>query len=224
MSLNYLTVPANTTSPQGLIVLLHGWGANARDVQALAPYLKQPAYQYIFPEAPFPHPSTPAGKMWYDLTPDLQFEGTPGFRDRPDVSQSRQQLTDLLQTLAQTTGVPLSRTILAGFSQGGAMTLDVGLSLPLAGLMVLSGYLHAPPAAQSAPPTLMVHGIQDMVVPITAARRAKNALQAQGIAVQYQEYEGMGHEISLLVLEQMQAFINTVLHSSVNTPEETTIG
>ncbi len=135
--------------------------------------------------------------------------GTAQFSDRPDLTQSRQLLTDFLNGLTDQLQIPLSRTILGGFSQGGAMTLDVGLSLPLAGLMVLSGYLHAPPKLQAgnAPPVLMVHGKQDMVVPVAAAQKSRDSLQALGVPVQYQEYPLMGHEIQLPVLEQLQTFV-----------------
>jgi len=213
MSLKAITIPASTPSPQGLVVLLHGWGANAQDVQDLAPYMNLPRYQYVFPDAPFPHPYNPVGKMWYDLIAEFQFESTPGFIDRPDLSASRQALTDFLHQLSETTSIPFSRTVLGGFSQGGAMTLDVGLQLPLAGLMVLSGYLHAPIPVETHPPILMVHGKQDAVVPLKAAQNARDYLNAKGLTVKYQEFDNMGHEISPFVLHQMQVFVNTTLGS-----------
>jgi phospholipase/carboxylesterase len=223
MSLQAITIPAAIKSPQGLIVLLHGWGANAQDILALAPSMNSSEYQYVFPDAPFPHPYNPIGRMWYDLTQDFQFESTPGFRDRPDLSTSRQSLTTFLHTLKAETGIPFSKTILGGFSQGGAMTLDVGLTLPLAGLMVLSGYLHAPIVAQTLPPILMVHGKQDSVVPLLSAERARDSLVEQGLKLYYQEFENLGHEISLQVLEQMQVFANNVLGGIANAVEETKI-
>ncbi|HAA33061.1 MAG TPA: serine esterase, partial [Cyanobacteria bacterium UBA8553] len=62
-----------------------------------------------------------------------------------------------LKSLQDTTGIPLESTILSGFSQGAAMALDVGLMLPLAGLVSLSGYLPSKPkltARKSFPPVL----------------------------------------------------------------------
>jgi len=213
MTLQAITVPPTTGKPpQGSIVILHGWGASAQDVRSLAPFLDLSAYQLIFPDAPFPHPQAPGGRMWYDFPNNFNFQGTPAFRTRDDLSTSRQLLVDLLKSLHQTTGIPLSRTILGGFSQGAAMTLDVGLGLPLAGLMVLSGYLHAPIAHQQAafPPVLMVHGRQDTVVPLTAAKQALSSLQSLGVQVRYQEFD-MGHEIQPLVLAKVQSFVKELL-------------
>jgi phospholipase/carboxylesterase len=121
-------------------------------------------------------------------------------------------LTDFLKALPTTTGVPLSRTVLGGFSQGGAMTLDVGLGLPLAGLMVLSGYLHAPivPSQTALPPVLMIHGKQDSVVPLAAAQRALASLRSLGAEVRYQEFD-MGHEIQPIVLKLIQSFVEELL-------------
>lgn len=208
MSLRAIAIPAQNQQPSTLLVALHGWGANADDLASLASYLDHPGYQMIFPDAPFPHPYSPAGRMWYSLPDDYSFFSQDAFRQQPELVESRQLLTEWLMTLEATTGIPLHRTILAGFSQGGAMTLDVGLSLPVGALMVLSGYFHAPPLVQSSPipPILMVHGWRDQVVSVEAARRAKNALLELGATVQYHELD-MGHEIPFTVLGIMQSFM-----------------
>jgi phospholipase/carboxylesterase len=157
-----------------------------------------PEYQFIFPDAPFPHPQVPGGRAWYSLET----------REYQGLATSGQMLLEWLLSLESVTGVPLNRTILSGFSQGGAMTLDVGLILPLAGLCCLSGYLHSEPQAGDSPlpPVLIVHGRQDSVVPVGAAQQARAKLTALGANVTYHEFE-IGHEISPDVLELMQKFI-----------------
>jgi phospholipase/carboxylesterase len=202
VSLKTITVPSATGKPaKGIIVALHGWGANAQDLASLAPFLNLPDYEFIFPDAPFPHPYGVGGKMWYD------FEGNRGY------TESRQILRDWLLSLETSTGIGLEGTILSGFSQGGAMTLDVGLSLPLAGLISLSGYLH-PISIQenqdSFAPILIVHGTLDTVVPVSAAQNAREMLKNLGASVEYQEFE-MGHEVQPGVLELMRSFILEVL-------------
>lgn len=194
--------PKTNQTPKGLIILLHGWGANANDLEDLAPMLDLPDYRFEFPDAPFPHPMVSWGKMWYDLE-SAKYEGLP---------TSRELLIKWLASLETETGIPLERTILAGFSQGGAMTLDVGLTLPLAGLVSMSGYLHSRPqlSRENVPPVLMVHGRQDPVVPLEAAKRSLDSLTAAGVQVQYQEFD-MGHEIRPQVVKLVRTFIVEVM-------------
>jgi phospholipase/carboxylesterase len=212
-SLQTITVPPQSNQPpKGLIMILHGWGASAQDVAALSSFSHLPDFQFVFPDAPFPHAYSSSGRAWYDFPNNFSFQSSPEFRDRPDLSSSRQLLQDLIKMQSEQTGVPLSKIILGGFSQGGAMTLDVGIDLPLAGLMVLSGYLHAPlqPQRSSLPPALVVHGRQDTVVPLTAAHQVRDRLVTLGVPLTYEEYN-MGHEIQPIVLTQMQTFVNTVI-------------
>lgn len=88
------------------------------------------------------------------------------------------------------------------------MTLDVGLTLPLGGLICLSGYLHSmsPALGSALPPVLIAHGTQDTVVPVSAAVRARDSLTAWGSSVQYQEFN-MGHEIRPEVVDLMRSFV-----------------
>ena len=195
--------PASGQTPTGVIVALHGFGANARDLQPLAPVMNLPNYQFLFLEAPFPYPGLPGGRMWYDLYGE----------DREGLNASRQKLADWLQSLESRTGLPLSRTILSGFSQGGAMTIDVGLSFPLAGLVSLSGFLHGPlqpKNPETLPPALLVHGRQDQVVPLAEAQRARDSLEALAVEVTYREFN-MGHEITPEVLALVRDFARDVL-------------
>jgi phospholipase/carboxylesterase len=144
--------------------------------------------------------------MWYNLQS----------RDDQGLTASRQQLTDWLNSLESRTGVPLSRTVLAGFSQGGAMALEVGLTLPLAGLMCMSGYLHSKPKpmqGKSFPPVLIVHGRQDQMVPLSSAQSAREALKAVGVSVEYQEFD-MGHIVIPAVFGVMRNFVMDSVQAS----------
>jgi phospholipase/carboxylesterase len=200
-TLEFISVPPESEqAPSGLIVTLHGWGASADDVASLLPFFNLPNYQFVFPNAPFPYPYAATGRAWYDLRTENMYQG---------LTQSRQILTDWLLSLESVTGVPLSRTVLSGFSQGAAMTLDVGLNLPLAGLVAMSGYLH-PEAGKTTknifPPTLITHGRKDEVVPLSAAVKARETLESVGVPVQYEEFD-MGHEIGLQMLELLRNFV-----------------
>ena len=198
--------PPHAEQAEWLLVILHGWGSNAADVAGLAPYLQLPKLAVRCVEAPFPHPQALGGRMWYSFPFGYDFRSPPAFDHLEDLQISRRQLHQTLEALAAITEVPLARTILAGFSQGGAMTLDVGSRLPLAGQIVLSGYLHSPPTPPSAPrPVLMVHGHQDPVVPVVLARQCKHALKQVGLAPRYVELP-IGHEISPEAIEVIVDF------------------
>jgi phospholipase/carboxylesterase len=199
LSLNAIAIPpANGQPPEYLLILLHGWGADASDLAPLATVFNFPDVQYLFPNAPFPHPQVPNGRAWYALE-------TPEYTG---LEASRQMLRDWLLTLPENTGVPLERVFLGGFSQGGAMTMDVGLSLPFKGLICLSGYLHGTPEvkAESLAPVFIAHGTEDTVVPVQAAQRLRELLLSLGTTVDYHELE-MGHEIPMPVLSALNQFL-----------------
>ena len=179
-------------------MVLHGWGANSQDLAPLVPLLNLPNYHFLLPNAPFSHPQVPGGKMWYDLDRE----------DYKGLTLSQQALTSWLMSLPRTIGIPLESTILAGFSQGGAMALDVGLNLPLAGIVCMSGYLHRAPqeVEPPLPSILIVHGRQDTVVPLNAAHRVRDYLLNLGAPMQYKEFD-MGHEIRPEALEVIREFI-----------------
>ncbi len=190
--------PKTPDATKGVVVMLHGWGANAKDLTSLVPSLNLPDYKFFSVEAPFPHPQVPNGKMWYNLEVE----------DRQGLATSQRALTDWLQALPETTNIPFSRTCLLGFSQGGAMALDIGIRFPLAGIVSLSGYLHEQPQPQTdrIPPVFMAHGTNDPVVPINMSYQARETLESLGSSIDYQEF-AMGHEIALPVLESVKNFI-----------------
>ncbi|MEM8718638.1 MAG: dienelactone hydrolase family protein [Cyanobacteria bacterium P01_G01_bin.39] len=201
MKLNIEAISAlpNGTDPNYLLVVLHGWGANYQDFVPFAKVLNFPGFGYMFPNAPFDHFQVPGGKAWYALE-NKDFTG---------LRESRQFLLEWLNSLEAATGVPLAKTIMAGFSQGGAMTLDVGLTLPLAAVCSFSGYLHYQPQAsenQTFPPTLIVHGKQDSVVPLEAALKARDELTKIGVTVDYHEFD-MAHEVNESALALFKQFI-----------------
>ena len=198
----------NKTDSDRLIVLLHGWGANAQDVASLIEAISMISIPFrgLLPNAPFDHPMVPGGKQWYGFPPGFDFRTPHDFAAQADLQSSRQQLLSWMRALPEQTGIPLERTLMGGFSQGGAMTLDVGPSLPLAGMLILSSYSHAPIAECITPrPVLVLHGHQDPVVPISKSVDTKDQLEAQGLKVTYQTFD-MGHEVSLDALKVASQF------------------
>jgi phospholipase/carboxylesterase len=207
MELTSIAVPAPSGNARSTVVLLHGWGANDRDLLSIAQELNLPDCQFIFPNATFAHSGMPGARMWYELGPQLEFD-----RDPEGIAASRTAIVALLERVAIETKIPLSRTVLAGFSQGGAMTLDVGTCLPVAGLVSMSGYLHAAldPATATTKPALVMHGSADPVVTFAAAGRVCEALKQVGIGVEFHEF-AIGHGICPEEIAVLRAFLVKVL-------------
>lgn len=98
------TQPSNGQPPELVFVLLHGWGANYRDLMPLTPMLNLPSCLFLFPNAPFPHPHVSGGRAWYALE-----------NDNEGLEESAQALYRWLLSLEDTTGVPLAKTFLGAF-------------------------------------------------------------------------------------------------------------
>jgi len=153
-------------------------------------------------------------RAWYDIL------GTDLVRREDETSiRASQVAVERLIAREVERGVARARIVLAGFSQGAAITLQTGLrqSEPLAGLMVLSGYLPladslaAERALQSARvPILMAHGESDPVIPIGRATASRDHLQTLGYVVQWHEYP-MQHSLSAEELGDIAAFLTTAL-------------
>jgi phospholipase/carboxylesterase len=207
-------------APSASIVWLHGLGADGfdfvpvvRELQALG----APPARYVFPHAPM-RPVTINGgyvmRAWYDIL------GTQIDRreDEGGLRQSQTQVEALLDREVAR-GTPRSRIVLAGFSQGGAITLQAGLRQPerLAALVVLSAYLPLAAGAgaeSSAPgravPIFMAHGRDDTVIPIDRGRASREALEALGCRVQWHEY-AMPHSVSEEELRDLARFLSDAL-------------
>ena len=180
------------------LVLLHGWGADADDLLELGAMLVGPEVSVVALRAPEPHPYG-SGRQWYGLQPI----------DWSQLPAARAALSQRLQALGE--GIPLQATVLLGFSQGGAMALDVGSQLPLAGIVACSGYPHEgwqPPA--TAPAVLLSHGREDPVVPWAASEEVQRLLQQAGVKAELLSFSG-GHSIDTDVLPQIAGFVQQQL-------------
>ena len=190
--------------PQWSVIWLHGLGADGNDFVPIVPELVRrdwPAIRFVFPHAPVRAVTINNGmpmRAWYDIR-DLDFANRA---DEQGVAESVAQVEALIAR-EESRGIPASRIVLAGFSQGGAITLAAGLrrSEPLAGLVGLSTYL---PAAHKAAevlvdgaarqPVFMGHGTQDPMVPFMAGEHSAKALEVLGFEVVFHRYP-MPHSV-----------------------------
>ena len=186
------------------VIWMHGLGADGHDFEPVVPWLGLPANfgaRFVFPHAPAIPVTLNQGMVmpaWYDIVEiDLARR-----HDRDGILQSRASVGDLIAREIER-GIPASSIVLAGFSQGGAVALDVGLRYEerLAGIMALSAYLLLEDEiegeraeANFGTPFLQVHGTHDPMVPVTRGQAARDQLVGMGYDVQWQEYP-MQHEV-----------------------------
>ena len=205
--LERIDLPPNGRPSQGCLITLHGRGVTGNDLVPLARELHLPGLRYIFPHAPFPFPSAWGGRAWYELPP----------HDDEGIRESRRLLIKLIDELAATGEAP-EHIALTGFSQGAVMSLDVGLRYGkrLAGVIALSGYLHAPDRlhAERSPqsrtmPILLCHGTEDPLLPVEGSRQAARLLSKDGFPVTLKEYP-MGHEVISDEVAEMTRFLLTL--------------
>lgn len=204
------------------VIWLHGLGADGHDFEPIVPMLRTSDVRFVFPHAP-PLPVTINGghvmPAWYDIR-SLDFDA----RDREDVSQiatSTERVRALVDRELQR-GIPSTRIVIAGFSQGAAMALHVGVrhELPLAGIVALSGYLVCDDklAAERHAANLKTavhggHGAHDDVVPLVAGHQWRDALVRTGTpatTLAWHEYP-MGHEVCPPQLEHVGAWLRARL-------------
>ena len=200
--------------PETSVIWLHGLGADGSDFVPIVPALGlRTPVRFVFPHAPRRAVTINAGmvmRAWYDV---LAREGARR-EDEDGIRESARRIEELIAAEV-TRGVAPGRVILAGFSQGGAMTLHVGLrhAERLGGLLVLSAYLplahtaaaEASPAGRGAP-VFLGHGTEDPLIPLARARAARDALAGLGCPVEYREYP-IAHTVSDAEIRDVGAWL-----------------
>ena len=217
MSLKTIEVET-AANPRASVIVLHGLGADGNDFVPVAEQLDLAAVgpvRFVFPHSPTRPVSINGGYVmpaWYDILGPGAAEDEAGLR-------ASQALVEALIANEVARGVPASRIVLAGFSQGCAMTLMTGLRQAdrLAGLACLSGYL--PLAAKTeaerhpgnhALPIFMAHGRSDGMIPIARATGSRDALQALGYTVEWHEYP-MQHSVCPQEIADLNRWLLKVL-------------
>jgi phospholipase/carboxylesterase len=211
-------------NPVASVIVLHGLGADGNDFVPVAQELDLAsvgAVRFIFPHGPT-RPVTINGgfvmRAWYDiLGTDLGVAGQK-LEDEAGLRES-QALVEELVARENARGIPSSRIVLAGFSQGCAMTFMTGLRFGerLAGLLGMSGYLPLAAltaaersAANAGVPIFQAHGTADPVIPIARAIASRDALIALGYPVEWHAYP-MPHSVCAQEITDMNRWLLKVL-------------
>ncbi len=209
LSLSYvLSVPGGKPAQQPMptVFVLHGRGADAHDLADIAPLIDN-NYRFIFPNAPEPFEPAPGftfGYTWFHSFPP----------DRDSLIRSRQLLLRFIDEILARYPTPPGKVMLSGFSQGGLVSLDAGYRTQekLAGIVVMSGALYEAdlPPLEPDIPVLIVHGTEDEMIPVHAARRARRILEQHGIRPEYHEF-AMGHYVTPESMAVVKDFIRRCL-------------
>lgn len=208
------------TPPAAAVIWLHGLGADGNDFVPIVPELglsSELRVRFVFPHAPM-RPVTINGgyimRAWYDLA----VRRDEFFQDADHIAESVGLLHDLIERECAR-GIPASRIVVAGFSQGGAIALHGALRFPrsLAGAVILSApapfmeeLLREAPAANANLPIFLAHGIYDQVVPAAYSQHAAALLKARNQPLEWHAYP-IEHSVNLEEIRDIGRFLTRVL-------------
>lgn len=206
--------------PSAAVLWLHGLGADGHDFEPLVPELNWPGapdIRYVFPHAPL-RPVTINGGMpmraWYDIVS----LGSGRDHDQQGIADSVNQAARLLRR-ERDRGIAADRIVVAGFSQGGAIALQLALRFPekLAGLIALSTYLLLDRRMQADAheanlglPVFVGHGSQDPMVPCHLGEKVAERLRGMGYAVEWHSYV-MPHSVCPQEVADLAAWLRARL-------------
>lgn len=206
--------------PTASIIWLHGLGADGHDFEPIIPELRLPLtlpLRFVFPHAPLRAVTINNGyvmRAWYDIA--MSERGLE--QNHEHIRESEKLLQAVIEKEIRR-GIPCENVVLAGFSQGGAIALHVGLRYPetLAGIMALSApvpYAESLVAevhpANAAVPVFIAHGTDDRVVPYDLVQQAHRRMEARGLKLERHTYV-MGHTLVPDEIRDIAAWLIRVL-------------
>jgi thioredoxin 1 len=197
-------------SPERVLLLVHGLGADERDLGGLLPYLDPDGhFVTVLPRGPV---SAPPGFAWYEWS-------GAGEIDVAGFESSLTELDDLLDETCAEHGLARDQAVVGGFSQGAGMTLALALQRSdrphPAAVLAMSPALSSLDALDvdweqaKAMPILLQHGTDDPLVPVQRSRDLARELEGHGVPVVYTEYP-MAHQVALESVQQARGWLDTV--------------
>ena len=213
--LNAIEFPSE--DPRALTcVVMHGYGADMRDLAPLAPEIPVAGpVRWIFPDAP--EILDWGGRAWFPIDvaafEEAQRTGRPrdlSLREPDGMAHARAEMQGFLAAL----NAPWDRLVLAGFSQGAMMAVDLAARAPErpAGVAILSGTLvdrrnlSALTPKKKGLPFFQSHGSVDPILGFQEARELEKLLLGAGWSGALRRFEG-GHTIPPEVIAELAVWL-----------------
>lgn len=193
----------------GALVAIHGRGATADDIVALAREIAPPGIAIVAPEA--------AGNTWYPYRFMEPFD-----RNEPYLSSALKRIGDLIDDLSEA-GISPDRIAVMGFSQGACLALEsvARNAQRYASAIGFSGGLIGPPGTRflypgslAGTPVFLGCSDIDSHIPETRVRESAAALEQLGGNVETRIYPGMGHTVNRDELEAARTLLSNALAAS----------
>ncbi|MFN2359866.1 MAG: alpha/beta hydrolase [Marinobacter sp.] len=211
--LQYIELETNP-NPTAAVIWLHGLGASGHDFEPVVPELGLPegaAVRFIFPHAPN-MPVTINGGMTMPAWYDIKAMDIDRIVDTDQLMASSDAVAKLVDRETER-GVKSENIIIAGFSQGGAVAYELGLSYPkrLGGIVALSTYFATAKTvsvsdANRGIPISIYHGTHDPMVPESLGRLSVEKLKELGFDPSYRTFP-MEHSVCLEEVQDIGGFI-----------------
>jgi phospholipase/carboxylesterase len=200
-------VPAAEPPAEATLIMLHGYGASAADIEPVARALgrSDPHLAVLVPDGCDPFEAGPEGRQWWGMR-----DTTPGDR-AARLHTAAVRVERMVEAEIARQGLPRDRRAWAGFSQGAMLAewMAVHAAPRPAAVVAFSGLFadDAPAGPPVGTPVLLVHGTRDTRIPFAAAEHAERELRARGAVVERLDRAGMGHSIDEASLSAAVAFL-----------------
>ena len=198
------------STAERVLLLMHGYGADERDLGGLLPYLDPEGhFATVLPRGPL---AAPPGFSWFDIGADDSDESRAAIEGAVDL------VDDLLDEACAVRDMKREEAVVAGFSQGAGLALSLGLRRSdrphPAGVLAMSPFVRTNfidvdwDAAREVP-VLLQHGTEDPMIPAQRTREFAQLLMDRGVSVVYGEYP-MAHQVALESMQQAHAWLDAV--------------
>lgn len=201
--------PASALKTEYLMVMIHGYGSNGGDLIKLAPEFAQdfPNMHFVSPNGAFPFEGGGPSFQWYSLAN----RSLKKMKTGTDVAEPI--INNFIDQQLARFSLDDSKLIIAGFSQGGMLSIYTALrrKAKCAGAISFSGYILLDPNFKneivSYPEILLCHGMEDQVVTFETYLKTKEHLEKSGLAVSTCTSQNLGHGIDISGIKAAQKFL-----------------